>query len=390
MAKHAKLRPPSAAARWLSCTASVDIVPLYPNGSNQYSEKGDYVHEILEDCLVFGVTPHTGDTDTDEAVEGVLEYLAGLMHHYGPKAMLYPEQWLDIPETGEGGTADVVIDAPDALHVCDYKNGWVIVEVKMNAQMMNYLLGAIAKYGERDKYYITVLQPNGSHIDGPYRSYEVSQADVDWFRREVAFAMDPDNKKFSAGKHCKKTYCAHRGACATFAAWALDNGPNAYFTSELNSYSEETLAQLLDHAETLAGWRDELRSEAMRRLLHMDRKVPGYKIVKGSKDRKFKDEAEVIATLNELECPDSVMYTKKFTTVKGVEDFIKAKFKSLGRGKWKDMWNDLIAPHVLEATRGLTLERATDARPAHKRGSEFSELRPEVVEGTEAQKDIII
>ena len=114
--------------------------------------------------------------------------------------------------------------------------------------------------------------------------------------------------------------------------------------------------------------------------MQMDRQLPGYKCVKGRRDREFVNEEAVKHVLREaLQVPDDAMHDKpKFLSVKGIEDLVKAYARkmNLGRGKWKHVWENNIQPHVRENVSGLTLERATDARPAHRRGSEFGALNP--------------
>lgn len=372
--KHAKMRPPSASARWLSCPNSVTVVPMYPQDESDASLKGDMAHDLLEIGIQFGVKPNTADPDIDENISAVLDFIKETRQRYG-ECRVYAEQEYDIPETGEHGTADVTFVTPKILHVMDYKNGYVMVDVRMNPQMLLYLCGAIAKFGERSKYYITVLQPNYNHIDGPFRTMEVTQDDLDWFRKEVAHAMSANY--FAAGKHCKKTYCPHRGACATFLEWAKNNAASAWFPSEVNGMTDEQLAQALDHADILQGIRDELRKEAMRRIMNMDRDIPGFKVVKGKRSRDFAGEqsiAKVKKVCTDLGATDDDLYEKKFTTVAGIERFFKQKFKMFGNGAWKKAWDENMSDHVREFASGLTLERAHDGRPSHKRGNEFGAI----------------
>ena len=375
--KHAKLYPPSAGARWLSCSASVHVMPLYNRDETDASMKGDMAHYALENGVFFGTTPNTGDIDVDMNVEAVLAHIKKTREAYGDNCQVYAEQSYDIPETGEFGTCDVTYVTPRVLHIADYKNGFVEVEVTLNAQLMLYLLGAIAKFGTRPKYIIEVLQPNYDHKDGPYRSYEVTAKHIEWFREQVAYAVN--SNEFVAGKHCKKTYCDHRGACATFQAWAMSNAADAYFPSEVNALSDEQLAQAIDHAEILHGIRDELRKEAMRRIMNMEKRIEGYKVVKGRKDRSFRDDeakrkAEAIA--KELGARDEDLYEKKFVSVKGLEDFFKKEFRRFGNGAWAIAWENNMKELVNEFTGGMSLVRDSDGRPSHSRGNEFGALLP--------------
>lgn len=373
---HAKNRPPSAAARWLSCPASVTVTQLYPNDESDASLKGEQAHKLLENGIIFGIKPDTDDPDTDLNIMGVLEWLQERKLEYGKDCQVFAERQYDIPETGEFGTCDITLVSPNTLHIADYKNGYVPVEVDMNAQMLTYLLGAIAKFGERKNYYITVLQPNYHHTNGPYRTMKVSAEQVDWFRAEVKYAVN-NTDEFKAGKHCKKTYCPHRASCQTFHAWARTDARLAWWPSDLNALDDVQLAQALDHADTLQGLRDELRKEAMRRMIQQDRQIEGYKIVKSRQDRAFADDKareHVFATCRELGAADTDLYSQKPESVAGVERYFKQRFKSFGRGAWKDAWNNQVKEHIREFSGSLTLERASDGRPAHSRGSEFGAL----------------
>ncbi len=374
---HADNWPPSAAARFLSCPPSRHVVKLYDNDESDASLKGDRAHDMLEDGIRFGLRPDTDDPDVDLAVMGVLEWVKETRMAYGDKCEVFAEQRFDIPETGEWGTGDITFVTPKLLHIADYKNGYVPVEVFLNAQMMMYLLGAIAKYGERQKYFITVLQPNYNHRDGPYRTMEVSHEQVEWYRGEVKYAVNAPDDAFKAGTHCKKTYCPHRGSCLTFISWARTEGADAYFPSDVHAMDDAQLVQALDHADILQGVRDELRKEAMRRMIQMDKQLPGYKIVKSRHDRSFAGEdarEAAFKVCQELGATEADLYAKKPESVAGIERFIKQKFKHFGNGKWQLAWDNNIKQHVRDFSGSLTLERETDGRPAHTRGSEFGAI----------------
>lgn len=391
---HAKERPPSAAARWVPCPASVNVVPLYPNSSSAASEKGDLAHLKLEDGILFGVLPDTDDPDMDMNIIEVLEWVEETKKAYGD-CVVYAERQYDIPETGEFGTCDVTFVTPDILHLADYKNGYVMTDAR--EQMLTYLLGARAVFGPRNLYRVSVLQPNYNHIDGTYRTVDVTPAELDDFAAQVVHAVA--SNYFKAGPHCKKTYCPHRGACVTFLDWCETEGADAYYTSEINSFDDDRLARALDQAEVHQGLRDELRKEAMRRIMHHNRQVRGYKIVKSRQQRDFAGEEgreACYTALLEMGYKADDLYEKKPfkvgaitlheqtpLSVAGVERMVKQKYKHFKRGTWKAIWDAKFAPHIRNFSGSLTLERATDGRPSHTRGSEFGSIAaaPSPLEG---------
>lgn len=406
-AQHAKHRPPSSAARWLSCPASVSVVQLYDAYGEQPKEaadKGTLAHALLDAYLTFGLKPDTDDPDMDMNVIEAGDWIKRRKAEYGANCELYIEHRLDTPHTGEFGTADAVFVTPSTIEIVDYKNGYVPVDVWMNAQMMVYLISAIAKYGARKNYRVTIIQPNYDHIDGPIRTFEPTKDQVEWFDNEVRQAVSLE-ENFFAGKHCKTTYCAHRGNCATFMSWAKNNATGAWWPYEVNSTTDEELAVALDHADTLHGLRDEMRKQAIIRIMQHGKEIKGYKCVRSRANREFAGdegrEAAYRALLNmgyephelvekkPFKVGDTVMYEQSALSVKGVEDMVKQKYKHFGRGKWKEVFDEHIKPHIREFSGSITLERAIDGRPAKTPGSEFTPLTSETNVTSEMSVTII-
>lgn len=387
---HAKNRPPSAAKRWLACPFSATVAPLYPRDDTVASNKGDMWHALMETLITFGTLPLDCDPDAAEELEVLNDYVKKRFKEAGANAAIYVEQRLDIPDTGEFGTADIIIVGDDLLEIADEKSGYIVVEADHNAQMLVYLTGAIAKYGKRPKYRLTIHQPNYDHIDGPLRYWEPTDLDIDHIHQEIIASMlHPD--KVLAGPHCKATYCEHRGACEAFRAYAQEDLSLGWHSSELKSMDDLKLAKALEASDELGGWRTELRSEAVRRIMNMNRTIPGYKVVKGRRSRTVLDPLKLIqnvcghmgiewarkmlpdlAWVPDLNptLPDAL---KCIGTPKHIEDVIKqyARQHKAARGEWKQLYDLVVGEYIRETASGLTLEKAIDGRPAHRRGSEF-------------------
>lgn len=398
---HAKNRAPSGAKRWLGCPQSAYITPMYPNDETDASTKGDYWHDVMETTIMFGVVPANLEPDLDDAMVTLLEYVLKRFEEMGGrgKVRVYVEVQLDIPETGEFGTADIVLVSDREIEIIDLKSGYVPVHVRLNAQMMVYLLGCIAKYGERKKYTIGVFQPNYDHIDGPIRTDTVTAEDVEWMRGEIRYSIENADLCI-AGKHCKETYCPHRGACEPFHNYCRTDLALGWHSSEVRSIDDAALARALDDAEQLAGWQKELRAEAMRRIMNMNRDIVGYKVVKARKQRAVLEPvklvnavheklghqwavclfADIAKYLTEADFPvtEGSDHLKFLGSPKQVEDVIKqyAKATGLPRGGWQGVYANVVGAYIRETNSGLALEKAIDGRPAHKRGSEFTALAP--------------
>lgn len=395
---HAKNRPPSAAKRWLPCPFSATVAPMYPRDDTDASLKGDLWHALMEDLIAFGTLPLDCDPDAAETLQDLYDYVIKRFKEAGPHAKIYIEQVLNVTETGEFGTADIIIVCPEFLEIDDEKSGYVPVEVKHNAQMLTYLCAAIDKYGPRPKYRLGVHQPNFDHIDGPLRFWEPSDLDIEAHRVAVrASVAQPD--RIMAGPHCKETYCEHRGACDAFAIYAQNDLSLGWHTPELKGMDDAKLAKALDASDELGGYRNELRAEAMRRIMNMDRTIHGYKVVKGRRSRAVSQpQALVFAVKEQLGVqwafrlfPDlqwaeldllpalaqnallSEDILKQLGTPKHIEDVLKqyARQHHLPRNGWKMLYDNVVGEYIRETASGLTLERAIDGRPAHKRGSEF-------------------
>ena len=394
MTAHAKNRPPSAAKRWLACPFSATVAPLYPEDPSVQSLKGDTWHEIMDVQVRFGTLPLDCDPDAAEAMEELYEYVLKRVADGGPGTKVYVEQTLDIPQTGEFGTTDVMIVAATWIEIIDLKGGYVPVEVTHNAQELVYLLGAIAKHGPRDEYKLTIYQPNYDHIDGPLRHWTPTPQDLATLEYDISESMsNPD--RVHAGPHCKATYCDHRGACEAFRAYAMNDLEIGWHSSELKSMSDLKLATALEASDELGGYRNELRSEAMRRIMNMDRTIDGWKVVRGRRNRAVRDPDALVAAISNTlgiewarrlfpalawvpNLPiDRAEVLKELGTPKHIEDVIKqyARVNKSKRGEWKRLYETVAGPYIRETASGLTLEKAIDGRPSHRRGSEFGSLQ---------------
>ena len=216
---------------------------------------------------------------------------------------------------------------------------------------------------------------------------------MEWFENEVNYSVT-NFENFAAGKHCKSTYCAHRGNCATFLSWAKNNAGDAWWPYEINGTTDEELALALDHADILQGLRDEMRKQAIVRIMQHGRTIEGYKVVKSRSNREFAGEEgreaayaalitmgyapEELVERKPFKVGNTIQYEQSALSVKGVEDMVKQKFKHFGRGKWKEVFDEYIKPHIREFSGSITLERAIDGRPSITPGSEFTPLTNEI------------
>lgn len=361
---------PSSMGRILACPASAELVKLYKNDDSDASNLGTIAHGILEDALVFGLPVDHEDIELVEGVELAVEYAQQELLK-GPE--LHVEKRLSIAGTPVWGTSDLVFVHAEYLKITDYKHGYVPVEVANNKQLLSYLRGAIEEFGERDAYFIELIQPRFDHRDGPIRRYSVTRKDLAEFDDRLEWAL-ANRTHFEAGAHCK--YCPARGACKTFAKFLAPIVGTAlyYELSDKHAVTDDTLAKLLDLSELLPGWIRELRSEAIRRTF-AGKRVEGYKLVNGQGDRQWIEGAEVQlpALYDSLSIPNEAMYDRKLASPATVEKHVKGAFKGQKRGAWKTAWAE-AEKLITRKSSVPALVREIDGRQQFRKGTEFGEL----------------
>ena len=361
---------PSSMARILSCPASVEVCKLYPNDESEAANLGTLAHGLLEDCLVFGVEPKHDDLDVVEGVQVAIDFATQLEQS---SFDLHIEKRIRLEGTPVWGTTDIVGVTDKTLHIADFKFGYLPVDVNKNAQLMTYLCGAIEEFGERRKYEITVIQPRYHHRDGPVRTYTVTPDDLEWFRGELAWALD-NRTEFRAGKHCK--YCPARGGCKTFSANAYGIAGKAlyYDLTDTHTVSDETLAALLDFSDLLPGWKDAIRKEAFKRIMS-DRAIGGHKVVPGTETRDWdggQAAAPRLAKLyRDLGLPEDAIWEQKLISPATAEKHIKSAFR--GKKNYEPKLTKLNGL-ISKKKGGLVVVKDVDGRQQYRKGMEFSEI----------------
>lgn len=362
---------PSSASEWLHCPASAQASSLEDNEDTAENVEGEVAHGLLEDALLFGTQVNHPDIEIVEGVELAVDYAQERLRVYGPECKLYVEKRLAIPGTEVWGTTDNLFVSPRILHVADFKYGWLPVEVDNNKQMLCYLAGAIAEFGPREEYYITVVQPRYPHRDGPIRTYKVTAGDLTEFNRQLEWAI-ANRDVFNAGKWCK--YCKANGSCKTLADWLKPLLGSAIELDITNRHrvTDTQLAEMLDFLDIVKGWGNGVRAEAFKRALQ-SRKIGGYKIVKGKAERKVTNEAFIAEKFEEWGIPREALYEASLVSPLTIEKQLKATYRGHGRGVWKQYY-DQLTPAIELVHGGMSLARETDARPQFNKGDEFGQL----------------
>jgi len=293
----------------------------------------DYVLERLA-----ALFPETYDPETDTADRYAWSKTAVA------KGTVKLEGWVNpLPERDDtGGTADVTIDAwPELLEVVDYKNGvGVLVPVWSNWQLRSYTLGraveASPELDEYESYRYTIGQPRHHMAPEGGMSWEdISPAELRTFRKTLQDAV----KRVDRARECGANYmanCEKAGEEGTvegmhealYAAGFLTTEPDGNHCTWCNHLNDcpaararvtETIGMDFDddpeelepplganHLAVVLPWAAFIKKflkaaeDKAEEILLAGGEVPGYKIIRKSGNRTWKEGLEDDAVIKRL------------------------------------------------------------------------------------------
>lgn len=372
MKGHAKLSP-SAAHRWLHCTASPTLEAQYEATTSEYAAEGTFAHglaELYTSNALGLITKRVytarlnkmkkDDFFNQEMVDAADDYAMYIkerllkVQETCPDAFAELEVKLDLTDfIPEGfGTADCIIIAEPEMYVIDFKYGkGVKVEAEGNPQMEIYALGALAKYGDLydiRKVNMTIIQPRLGGIS----EY---QMDTGALRAWASIHIIPLAKEAYEGpgrfdpseETCR--FCRAKQDCkarADYYVALFDDSPNSEFLTP------EEAGKILQEAAGMKDWLKDLEAKVTG-CLFQGTPVRGWKLVAGRSNRAFTDENEVVSVLKaETSLTEDQIWTKKLAGITQYE-------KLLG----KKTFNELLGEYVVKPEGKPTLAPADDKRP---------------------------
>lgn len=207
-------------------------------------------------------------------------------------------KWLD-PRLG--GTADVTAVEPFGwIHLFDYKNGYIIVEVKNNSQMKQYAVFLLHEHPDAEGVVIHLVQPNASHEDGIIRTVTYTRDELKLFEIEMKQAADATaipNAPRRAGEWCQ--WCPAKIRCPEFDGliqneavmdFADDPYENINGTTGgiIGGVTSEQLAQKAKWIPLFDQWAREISGELTNRVINGDKFLRTlYKLVQKKKHRQW-------------------------------------------------------------------------------------------------------
>lgn len=369
MGKHALLSP-SAAHRWINCTAAPRLEVNEPDSGSSYAAEGTLAHAYcamkLKEFLGYDISDevaeinelneeyHTGEMDeyTDTYKTIVLEkYNAA--HATVEDAQLLIETWLDfsnyIPDAF--GTADAIIIADGTMEVIDFKYGkGVKVSAYRNPQMMIYALGAYDRFNfeyKIDRVRMTIVQPRIDNLS----EFELSVSDllawVDETLVPKAREAYEGNGQQNPGEWCQ--FCKVKSKCRALTKVCTDavaKDPKLISTDEL---AKNVLPLLATVKTWLAGVEDYALQQALSGV-----QLPGWKIVEGRSIRKITNQDAAAVALNKAGHKTTEIYKpQELRTITELEKLVgKKQFAA-------------ICSEYIEKPQGKpTLAPESDKRPA--------------------------
>ena len=371
MKAHALLSP-SAAYRWINCTAAPRLEATVEDSGSSYAAEGTLAHAYcamkLKEFLGRDISDeaaeiaeldsqyHTGEMDeyTDTYKTIVLEKYNAARTNVSD-AQLLIETRLDfsnyIPDAF--GTADAIIIADGTMEVIDFKYGkGVKVSAYRNPQMMIYALGAYDRFNfeyKIDRVRMTIVQPRIDNLS----EFELSVSDLLAWTDEVlipkANEAYGENGVQVPGDWCQ--FCKVKSICRVLTqkctAAATDHpAPKLLSPEEL---ATDVLPLLATVKTWLAGVEDYALQQALSGV-----QLPGWKIVEGRSVRKITDQEAAAVALNKAGYKTTEIYKpQELRTITELE-------KLVGKKQFAAICSDYI-----EKPQGKpTLAPESDKRPA--------------------------
>ncbi len=380
MSGHALLSP-SAAHRWLHCTAAPLLEAKVPDEGSEYAREGSLAHAMaacrLKDYLGRSTDAERREIDelseyrTGEMEECVADYCNAVLDRYreaterSPDAVLIVEKKVDASEWAPGvtGTADAIIIFDGMMDVIDLKYGkGVEVSADHNPQMMIYALGAISRYNMEysiDTVRMSIYQPR----IGNYSSFEAPVASLIAWGGEIlakaAAEATAGPGRTQAGDWCK--FCKVRGSCRALADYCTE--PFERYPDPAELTLAEIAAEILPRLSAIKAWCGTMEEYALDKALAGEA-VPGYKLVEGRSVRKITDPGELHSRLMVAGWPDTdTMRPAELRTITDLEKLVgKKNFAELSDG-------------CVDKPAGKpTLVAADDKRKEYKPANNFDNL----------------
>lgn len=374
--KHAILSP-SAAHRWMNCTAAPLLERDVEDKSSTFAEEGTLAHAYcakkLKEFLGLSV-----DDENAEIAQLAEQYHSGEMDEYTDTyktivlekfnaaraktkdAQLLVEVKLDfshyVPDAF--GTSDAIIIADGVMEVIDFKYGkGVKVSAVENPQMMIYALGAWDLFNFEyniQKVRMTIVQPRIDNLS----EFEINATDlINWAVDE----LQPKAKEAYAGGKQKPgewcQFCKVKASCKALSSMCIEA---QQANQDPRLISKETMERtILPLLSTFKTWLSGVEEYSLQQALD-GVQYQGFKIVEGRSIRKITDQSAVMELLGkEGFAKESYIKPTELRSITDLEKLIGKK-----------RFGTLCADYISKPQGKPTLVPESDKRPAFNQAAD--------------------
>ncbi len=350
---HALLSP-SAAHRWLNCTAAPRLEEGIADSGSSFAEEGTLAHAYcakhLKEFLGIDTSEEQAEIEqyndayhTGEMDEYTQMYKTIVLEKFNEArtktadAQLLVEVRLDFTEymPEAFGTADAVVIADGTMEIIDFKYGkGVKISAFENPQMQIYALGAYTQFSFEyniQRVRMTIVQPRIDNLS----EYELEASELKAWAKYVlrpkaaeAFGKSGHQRPGDWCKFCKVKATCKALANLTFAA-VNDNPDPKTITAD------EMATKVLPMLETIRTWIKGVDEYTLEQALG-GTKYQGYKLVAGRSIRKITNQEAVMSALSKDFAEDTYIKPKELKTITELEKIVGKKRFAEICGEWID------------------------------------------------------
>ncbi len=320
---------PSSSDRYLLCPAAMREEKKHPRRDSAYSLEGTFLHKCAEAVFLGGPYHRELTADQSQVVHDAVEMAVQAIGTLLPTRTVHTEFRVTLDYPREiFGTADLVAYDEHTLVIADYKFGRGVDIPPEDPQFRVYAKAAIDQLGiNPQNIVIAVIQPRTCDR---LKTWGCTAEELEGWCHDVLYpgieACYAENPEYRPGtEQCR--FCKASGTCPrqTRDYLALLDSAPAPTSSTQEDPGE--LGQLLARVEEIRNWASAVEAKALA-AMNAGKTIPGFKLVRGRSNRKWKDEDEAEKFLRHRGLKEKERFTFKLIGIPAAEKVLKDKLTS--------------------------------------------------------------